>query len=299
MAKAAHRSLPVALALLAASAGGCLPAGVGARLIFETKHNPVTAVPSLAHEDVSFAGEGGVWMRGWLFHADEPRRGTVIFLHGRNQNREQALPIAARFVSRGYDVLAFDLRAHGQSTGTYSTFGYLEKGDLSRAIDRVGADEVTVVGVSLGAAVALQAAAEDPRIAGVVAVASFSSLQQVVRDQIPWFVPTPLVRGTLHNAESRIGFHVEEADTVRAARRVLAPVLLLHGADDRFVVPAHSRAIYAALHGPRELVLVEGARHGDVLAHERAWDAIWSWLGRRRPIETAAAQAPSPAGRSR
>ncbi len=228
-------------------------------------------------------------MRGWLFHAVGPRRGTVIVLHGRNQNRYNVLPVAARFVPRGYDVLAYDLRAHGDSSGKYSTFGYFEKRDLSRAIDYLGSVEVVVVGVSLGAAVALQAAAEDQRIVGVVAVSSFTTIEQIVRDQVPWFIPTPLVRGTLHNAETRIGFRVEDVNTVEAARRIKAPVLLLHGANDDFTAPEHSRKIYAALSGPRELVIIEGAGHTDVLAHDRAWDHVWSWLQAQRVVDAATA----------
>jgi alpha-beta hydrolase superfamily lysophospholipase len=262
--------------------GGCLPGRIGARLIFVTEHNPVRETSPLLHEEVSFAGEGeGVVLRGWLFRTTAPRRGTVVFLHGRNQNREASLQVASTLVERGYDVLAYDSRAHGESTGTYSTFGYYEKRDLSRAIDYLGADEVLVMGVSLGGAVALQAAAEDPRISGVIAISSFTSMQQIVRDQIPWVVPTAWVRGTVRNAGEVAHVRVEDVDTVRAARRIHVPVLLLHGAEDRFAAPAHSRQIDAALAGPHELVLVEGAHHNDVLPSATAWTAIDGWLASR------------------
>lgn len=273
-----HRLIPSALVLVLWSAGtACLPASVGARFIFETEHNPVRAAPPIPYEDVSFQSEGVV-LRGWLFRTAATRRGTVVFLHGRNHNREDAIPIAVRLVPSGYDVLAYDSRAHGESTGKYSTFGYFEKHDLSRAIDYLGGIDVVVMGVSLGAAVALQAAAEDSRIAGVIAISSFTTLQQIVREQIPGIVPTPWVRGTLRNAEQLVGIRVDEVDTLRAARQIQVPVLLLHGVADNFIIPDHSIRIFEALAGPREVVLVEGARHNDVLEHKLAWNAVWTWL---------------------
>ena len=264
--------------------GGCLPGRIGARLIFATEHHPVQADPALPYEKVSFAGEGeGIVLRGWLFRTLGARRGTILYLHGRNQNREAAIPVVSVLVRRGYDVLAYDSRAHGESTGEYSTFGYYEKRDVSRAIDRLGGGEVIVIGHSLGAAVALQAAAEDQRIVGVIAISSFTTVQQIVRDQVPGIVPTPWVRGTVRNAGAVARVDVDEVDTVRAAHRIHVPVLLLHGAEDSFASPAHSRRIDAALAGPHDLVLVTGAHHNDVLASPVAWSAISTWLDAHAP----------------
>jgi pimeloyl-ACP methyl ester carboxylesterase len=60
---------------------------------------------------------------------------------------------------------------------------------------------VVLLGSSLGAAVALQAAPLDPRIRGVIAEAPFSSLEAVVRDRAPWFATKReviLVEGAQH-----------------------------------------------------------------------------------------------------
>lgn len=76
-------------------------------------HSRATEEPALPHVAVSIPAED-VTLRGWLFPA-EPRRGTVIFLHGRNQNRSAGVRAAARLVTMGYDVLVYDSRAHGDS----------------------------------------------------------------------------------------------------------------------------------------------------------------------------------------
>ncbi len=266
------------LCLVLATVGtGCLPRALAARMILEPHRRAVQETADPPHVEVAFPGDG-VELRGWLFPARAPVRGTVIFLHGRNQNRDAGIVVARRLVPLGYDVLAYDSRAHGTSDGKYSTFGYYEKRDVSRAIDFLGADRVVLAGVSMGSAVAIQTAAEDPRVVGVVAVSSFSSMEEIVRERIPRVVGDGQVRGALREVEQRSGMRVKDADSVAAARHVSVPVLLLHGDLDEFTPLVHTQQIYAALRGEREIVQVPGARHADVLRFDAAWDAILAWL---------------------
>jgi alpha-beta hydrolase superfamily lysophospholipase len=272
-------TLPTAalLAMVLVAGSGCLPPSLAARMILEPRRHPAQAAPDPPHVEVGFPGEG-VELRGWLFPAEGPSLGTVIYLHGRNQNREGSAAVARRLVPLGYDVLAYDSRAHGTSGGRYTTFGYFEKRDVSRAIDFLGVDRVVLAGVSLGAAVAIQSAAEDPRVVGVVAISSFSSLEAVVRERLPSFVPDGQIRRAFRAVERRANIRVKDVDAVAAARRIDVPVLLLHGSLDRFTRIDHAERIYGALRGPRDLVEIAGAGHGDVLASDRAWDAILGWF---------------------
>lgn len=118
-----------------------------------------------------FAGSA-VNLEGWQVGAKGVRRGAVVYLHGIADNRGSAADAVRRMSHLGFDVAAFDSRAHGNSGGDACTFGYYEKRDLQRVIDTLPAGPVVVIGSSLGAAVALQAAAEDSRISAVVAAES-------------------------------------------------------------------------------------------------------------------------------
>ncbi len=228
-------------------------------------------------EDAVFAGEG-VTLKGWRCRATGPRRGTVVFLHGVANNRTVMRGPIARFSGRGLDLVAYDSRAQGESTGTMCTYGYWEKRDLKDVLDAVGPGPIVLLGTSLGAAVALQEAPDDPRVVGVVAAEAFSDLRTVARERAPRFLTEAMIRRAFSVAEARGAFRVDEVSPVAAARRIRVSVLLIHGALDTDTSAAHSRRILAALGGPKELILVEGAHHNESLRAEGTWQRIESWV---------------------
>jgi pimeloyl-ACP methyl ester carboxylesterase len=261
----------------AAVTAGCLPPRVGAAFLVDPARTPIVGEPSVPYRAITFES-GDVTLSGWLFRPAGTPRGLVIFLHGRTANRSRGIPVAEALVPRGYAVFAYDQRAHGRSGGQHCTWGALEKRDLARAIDAVGIGPVVVMGHSMGAAIALQAAAEEPRVRGVIAVASFSDLRTVIAESIPTFASAREVGAAVRLAERWAGFEVDAISPERAAAHVEAPVLLIHGSRDTVVRPAHSRRILAALAGPKQLLVVEGATHHDVLAYPAVWSTINGWL---------------------
>ena len=89
-------------------------------------------------------------------------------------------------LASGYSVAMMDARAHGDSGGTISTYGHIERYDVSATLDALTAsenvDHAYAFGESMGAAVALQAAEVDPRIEAVVAEGAFRNLHEVMFD---------------------------------------------------------------------------------------------------------------------
>jgi pimeloyl-ACP methyl ester carboxylesterase len=184
--------------------------------------------------DVVSFESGGERLEGWRFRAAGERQGLVLYLHGIADNRQSGIGVARRLVAQGYDVYAFDERAHGRSTGEACTYGYLERHDVSRALDALGAPRAILLGHSLGASVALQAAAVDPRVRGVVAASSFSDLPTIVRERARWFhLPEPWVEAALARAGSP---SCPGWDTTRSSAQAVP--LALH--DHHPAVPARS-----------------------------------------------------------
>jgi pimeloyl-ACP methyl ester carboxylesterase len=176
--------------------------------------------------DVAFDGDG-VSLRGWRCQtAAGTPRGTIVYLHGIADNRGSATGVIQRFAARGFDVVAYDSRAHGESTGTACTYGYFEKRDLRKVIDTVRAAPIVLIGTSLGAAVALQEAADDRRVSAIIAAETFSDLRTVATERAPGFFTRGVIQKAFVVAEKESGMVVNEVSPERAARQITAGVLI-------------------------------------------------------------------------
>ena len=112
---------------------------------------PVAQLPPAGCRDVAFTGVD-VTLRGWRCRAVGERKATLVFLHGVADNRTSAAGMVPRYVNLGFEVIAYDSRAHGGSGGDACTYGYWEKQDLNKVLDTVPAGPIVLLGGSLGAA---------------------------------------------------------------------------------------------------------------------------------------------------
>jgi pimeloyl-ACP methyl ester carboxylesterase len=227
-------------------------------------------------KSTDFAG-AGVTLKAWRCAAASPARGTIVYLHGIADSRSSAVGAVQRFLPRGFNVVAYDSRAHGESTGDACTYGFFEKQDLRRVIDTLGTGPVILIGTSLGAAVALQEAADDPRVRAIVAAETFSDLRTVATERAPAFFTSGTIDRAFEAAEREAHFRVDDVHPRKSARWITAPVLVIHGADDVETPPAHSERVYRALNGPKHLILVPGAGHNGSLRSE-VWKQIEQWI---------------------
>ena len=239
-------------------------------------HKPMLAGPPAGCEATTFEGFH-VTLSAWHCRPALRPRATVVLLHGVADNRASWRAAIERFTAAGFETIAYDSRAHGASTGEACTYGFFEKQDLRRVLDEVDARRVVLVGTSLGAAIALQEAAGDPRISAVVAAETFSDLRTVAAERVP-YLPRSIVDRAFETAEERASFVADDVSPLRAASRITAPVLLIHGADDVDTLADHSRRVYAALAGPKRLILVPGAGHNHSLSGAPVWKEIDRWI---------------------
>lgn len=257
--------------------------GLGAGGLLHPSRHRLAAVTPDGCADTSYTG-AGVTLKGWRCSAPagtrgvtgEPR-GTIVYLHGIADNRGSASGVIARFLARGFDVIAYDSRAHGESGGDDCTYGFLEKQDLHRVIDTIKATPVVLIGTSLGAAVAVQEAAEDDRVGAIVAAEIFSDLRTIAAERAPWFFTRGAIDRAIEVAEERARFDVDAVSPQLAARRLTIPVLVIHGANDRDTVPAHSERVVAELRGQKRLILVPGVGHNQSLTGA-VWEEIERWI---------------------
>jgi pimeloyl-ACP methyl ester carboxylesterase len=213
-------------------------------------------------------------LSGWLILHPDGVRPTVVFLHGRSSNRMQMFPVAKAFFDRGFNTVLWDLRHHGNSGGE-ATYGKAEIQDVLRVAEKVRADksvdpqQISLLGFSLGAAMAIGAASADSSrtIRAVAADSPYANL----RDTGFWYVRLwgrvpSAVAWPVASIALRFGSWVSDVDAKDLnpsdwATSVRATVLLIQGEKDRRVNPDASAKIFADLSSKKELWVVPGAGH--------------------------------------
>ncbi|HET8648324.1 MAG TPA: alpha/beta fold hydrolase [Vicinamibacteria bacterium] len=229
----------------------------------------------LAFEDVALAAADGVQIKGWWVPAPEPR-GTVVLVHGLNRSRIEMVRKVPFLHRLGWNALLFDQRAHGESGGAVRSLGYHEKNDVHAAVawaQQRSPQPVAVWGISLGAAAATLAAAEDGRVAALVSDSSFRSLRDTARHHLRLFrgfrwylrvVPAwPLSDEVVFWVGRKAGFDPDALDVRAAAPRLSGrPVLFVCNTGDQRMPPEIALELKEAA-GPRARVLVvPGSGHG-------------------------------------
>lgn len=231
-------------------------------------------------EDFAVRAPDGVLLRGWKVRPPRASGDWVLLFHGLSDNRTGMTGQAALLLHHGYSVVMMDARAHGESDGNMATYGWIERQDTRAIIDELSTKETTrnlfALGSSMGAAIALQSAAVEPRIAGVVAESSFSDLREATFDYAglhwsPWLGKTLFRPGTwtvISTAQKEGGFSVDEVSPEKSVSLRPFPVLLICDDFDRIIPCRHTRRIFRAATGPKELWEVPGAEHASAIGVE-------------------------------
>jgi alpha-beta hydrolase superfamily lysophospholipase len=239
----------------------------------EADASPETALS----EPIEACTADGLRLAGiWYPSVSAPSSGrTAIVIHGFAEDprafRDRALALA----NRGWSAAAIDLRAHGASEGEHTSFGGREWDDLRAWIAvlaaRVGPGMTLAAwGRSMGAAIALRAAAkdEDSRIAALVLEAPYHDLEAAIgvmlrRFRIPW--PRLLTRLIARRAERLAGVSLTRPRPLDLAPRVAVPTLIVHGSNDGLVALADAQRLADAFPTRVQVIEVTGARHTDIL----------------------------------
>ncbi len=223
-------------------------------------------------EDAKFQSGDGTQLKGWFIAGES--RATVILLHGYGCRKEAMLPHAEMLHDAGYSVLLFDFRGRGESGGDAVTLGYLERGDVHGAVEYLGArpdvdsENIGVLGVSMGGATAILAAAEIPELKAVVSESGFKSANSAIAQSFEHFIGLPafpFAPVTVFIIERRLGIDTGEVVPQAAVSRISPrPVFIIHGADDRTIDPADGEALHASARPPKQdLWIIPGAAHAE------------------------------------
>jgi alpha-beta hydrolase superfamily lysophospholipase len=265
-------------------------------------------------EDFNIPASDGILLHGWIVRPDRPNGNWVLLFHGVADNRIGVIGQSEFLLRDGYSVVMMDARAHGASEGQIATYGWIERNDTKSIIDALLAQtrrrrtdiqvqmgprppelsrdfpeqtphppppptpHIFALGESMGAGIALQSAAADPRIEAVVAEASFATLREASYDYAG-LRRSPLLGKTLfapfswmllYRGEKLTGLPLAEVSPEKAVAMRAFPVLLICDEKDEALPCRHTQRIYAAAIGPKQFWEVPGAFHTAALGFQPA-----------------------------
>jgi uncharacterized protein len=232
----------------------------------------------------------GIRLAGWYIPAASgvgPTGPTLLIVHGWKADKTGALVYAPPF-HQDYNLVVFDLRNNGRSSGTQTSMGLYEQRDVVRMLDWLVSTKhptwIGAVGNSMGAATVLAAAVNDQRIRALILDSMHADIVTSVGNSMEedFHVPGgPAAWAVITGVSIRIGGDVTSIDPIRMIGRLgNRPVLLIQGTADQVDPPAEAsdRNFQAALAAgvPVEIAYCHGARHGLVIATcPRQW-AGWA-----------------------
>lgn len=198
-------------------------------------------------------------------------RGVFFFLHGNSGNLKKWFVDLDAFRQANFDVVMFDYRGYGKSTGEIESEEQL-RADVVAVWNHVAplyqGKRVVISGQSLGTGLAAGLAAQlcsDGHAPDLTLLVSpYSSMKALAGELYPW-VPMQVLRYPLH--------------TLEHAAKLLGPVMLIHGDQDELIPIHHSEQLCSAMRSA-QLLRVTGAGHGDVHQFPTVRKALLSALGR-------------------
>lgn len=223
----------------------------------------------LDYEPLTLATPDGERLDAWFVPSPQSR-GTVLFLHGNAGNLSHRMDSIAMFHRLGYNVLIFDYRGYGRSTGKPSEAGLYQ--DAQTAWEHltrqrgIPPGRIILFGESLGGAMAAWLAAHE-KPGALVLSSVLISAPALAADLYPWLPARWLVR--------------MRYDTRAALAQVHCPVLIAHSPDDEIIPFRHGQSLFAAAAEPKVFLPLAGGHNEGFIFMRAEWvDLLGVFLNR-------------------
>jgi len=208
-------------------------------------------LPEATEADLTAAD--GVHSLAWYV---PPRDGkpVILYFHGNGGALRYRTARFRRLITDGIGLVALEYRGYGGLPGTPTERGLVADAEAAYAFAaaRYSAPQLVLWGESLGSGVAVALAAEKP-VGRVILEAPFTSAAAVAEIRY-WYMPVRLLMKDQFRSDERIG-------------KVTAPVLILHGVQDRIVPFAMGERMFALTKAPRHIVQFLDGHHEDLDAN--------------------------------
>lgn len=217
-------------------------------------------------ERFSCTTHDGIELQGFIVRRPSARR-IIVACHGYSRSKEFMLPVVRMFPND--TILLFDFRAHGESAGNRVSFSIRESGDIHAVIGYIMSQNdlkalpIFGIGVSMGAASLIKAAAENAPFTALVVDSSFAELtEQLYRSwkhktSLPQFLSHIILYA--HECVSDVPFSRASIHTY--IQGVTIPLLIVHADKDWLVPVEDALHLYNAAQSHKRLWIVPSCRH--------------------------------------
>ncbi|MFE3261389.1 alpha/beta hydrolase [Nocardia sp. NPDC059091] len=232
----------------------------GDRRILET---PETY--GLDYEEMSLRTADGETVEAWFVPAVGEPLGHILFAHGNGGNIGDRSPMLGMLAAVGFDVMIFDYRGYGRSTGRTDERGtYLDVRAAREALlaqSGVDANRLVYLGKSLGGGVMLELANAFPP-AALLLMSTFTGMRDAAVAVYP-FLPKLFVPNAY--------------PSLPRIRTLTCPVMIMHGDMDELLPVQMGRDLYAAAPEPKQLVIYPGGMHNDLIGFPGWAETVATW----------------------
>ncbi|GCD10670.1 alpha/beta hydrolase [Clostridium tagluense] len=223
---------------------------------------------NLEKQEVYLDSNYGYKIHGFFFPNKDSKK-IIILCHGITWSLYGSVKYMDMFLKRGFSVFIYDHRNHGLSGGKNTSYGYYEKYDLKKCtdwiFDKLGKD--TIVGLhgeSMGAGIALQNIAIDPRIVFCIDDCGYSDAQELFKYRLEKdynIKKMPLVKLASIISKIRVGWKFKDVSPITTLRSVEIPILFIHGEQDDYVPTFMCNQMYSVKKGYKEIYIAPSAGH--------------------------------------
>ncbi|WHY90419.1 alpha/beta hydrolase [Neobacillus cucumis] len=203
----------------------------------------------------------------------------IIISHGVTETKINSIKYMNLFLERGFNVLIYDHRRHGESGGRTTSFGYYEKFDLKAVVDWLKEEKGTnlllgIHGESMGAAtMLLYAGMLEDGADFYIADCPFSDfraqLAYLIKKDFKLFPGILLPIGDLI-LRLRDKYSIRNVSPISVIENIQHPVLFIHSRKDDYILPSMTQDLFEHKKGPKMLYIAEKGRHAQSFNENRA-----------------------------
>ena len=235
-------------------------------------------MPIMAGEDVSIENEhtirsfDGYELYVGFVPGNPESKHYMVLSHGYTSSRYGMYKYAMLYRRMGFNCVIYDQRGHGANKPTVTSFGYKEARDLMAVIadtyERYGQDiKLGLHGESMGSGTQIEALKYHPKVDFIVNGCGYGDILNVLKWKCKQHFHLPGWTADISSVVCKLvyGFSFKEVRPIDNLKDNTIPICFIHGGADDFVHNWHSKKMYEATQGYKEIHIFEGAGHAQCI----------------------------------